>query len=102
MFLELLYSLSCLNQVPSLLKLYNSDNDFKYKNLILFLFCTQTLIATISDSYSLIYTNYLSKMLKKLDTLHIICISTPLLFYSIRINNLNCEIEYFIYSLSTL
>ena len=99
MFLELLYSLSCFCVMPTFLNLYFYKTDLLYKKELMTVMVSQSIIGWTSDNYSLISTNYLSKLLIKLDTIHVSCLALPFLFYYIYINNLNYEIEYFFYAL---
>ena len=87
MFLELLYSLSCFCPLPGVFNLYYKNN-FICKNEIMALMLLQTLIGFTSDSYSLMYNNYLSHILNKIDRIAVCCISLPSLFYVSHINQL--------------
>ena len=103
MVLKSILTLSCLNQVPTFLKLYFTEIDIKYKNEILFVIFTQTLIGSISDIYRLVYNykNYLSSSLRILDMVHVSCISVPVICYTVYINDLTYinHIQYFLYAL---
>lgn len=79
------------------------EDEIKYKNEILFIIGSQTIIGSISDIYRLVYDykNYLATFLKTTDILHVSCISMPIIGYTIYINNLNYidNINYFLYAL---
>ena len=102
MFLKSILTLSCLNQIPTFLKLYYTDTELKYNNELMTLICTQTIIGSISDIYRLVYNykNYVSSSLRILDMVHVSCISIPAIFYTIYINDLNYinNIQYLFYA----
>ena len=78
-------------------------DEINYKNEILFIIGSQTIIGSISDIYRLVYDykNNLASFLKTIDILHVSCISAPLIGYTIYSNNLNYidNIHYSLYAL---